>query len=147
MAVAAKIKKKRVTSGLIVQDLWTLWKVQGHIDRAYAGSREDAGMVKIWMDMSFSRILTLLKSFLGHIEAPADWFHQEKQCAGDYVEYVHGGTREDPRKQPGYLIVLSTKLERMVLDRPMEFYFQPPYNNAETWKRVLADYLFVFIDS
>ena len=80
------------------------------------------------------------------MEAPADWF-QEKQCAGDFVAYVHGGTREDPREQPGYVIVLTKKLERMVLDRPIEFYFQPPYNNDETWKRVLADYLFVFIDS
>ena len=57
------------------------------------------------------------------------------------------GTREDPREQPGYVIVLTKKLERMVLDRPIEFYFQPPYDIAETWKRVLADYLFVFIDS
>ena len=75
MAVARQMKSRIVTSADIVQDLWTLEKVQGHIDRAYAGSEEDGRMVKTWIDMSHSRILTLLKSFLGHIEAPAEWFH------------------------------------------------------------------------
>ena len=134
MAVNALVTKTSANTADICLSEWTLEKVQGRIDRACDGSSQGAGMVNIWMDMAHSRILTLLKSFLGDMEAPADWFHQEKQCAGDFLAYVHGGTRENQRDQPGYVNDLNEKLQRMVLDRPSEFDFEPPYAKAAKWK-------------
>ena len=128
-------------------DYWTPEEeVRQVVDRAARGDRSSLQLVRLWMDMAHARILAFVQAFLGDGRVRSDGFSADFECPSDYLKFVHGGSIGSPRSRPDYVPILKNVLEDIVRQHPTVFYYLPPYNHQESWKRCIVDYLLVFID-
>ena len=127
-------------------DYWTPEEVRQVVDRAARGDRSSLQLVHLWMDMAHARILGLVQAFLGDGRVMSDGFSADFECPMACLKFIIDGKPSSPRSRPDYVPILKNVLEDIVRQHPTVFYYLPPYNHEESWKRCIVDYLLVFID-